>query len=210
MNYLLELPREILREVCLYLSTNDINNVDQLAPGSFEDEYFWKRYFGLNSNLPFIKLPSIKDQYISLYNKKLVNGFDDYMNGMHYNLQRSSFSIKPNDLLRLPIIHKFNPYKFINIIKMIDFDSEYLHSIVDIFNIRETNNIYEFDVGLTQIDIDDYRIIHTGVNPLKNIDKSIFHDIVHHDGDYYDFIFDHVVLTKEELTLLLNRLYYVY
>lgn len=188
MNYLSTLPREIQKEICLYLDIIDIDNIDKYLsshPGIFEDDYFWLQYFKLR-NLPFFKQPTKKDYY-SMISLQLDN-FPGYDRIKSMYGDKTSFYIDYINVSRLITIGKFNPIKYLyqlNTIAKLNIYDELQLRIKIVTNI---NNFYEFDVGTESIHTRYIR------------DTSIFKEII-------DDPHDHVTLSSSEYDLFLMHLY---
>lgn len=183
-SYLNLLPKELLREIGLYINTDDLKVLSQLSDnlGLFEDEIFWIRYLSLRG-VPTIPRYSIEDHYKILYN--IFSNQTPY--SYYYKTsQWEFFSIKRSSLLRLPSNLGINVNKLIQLGDVIDL-SEY--------TFVKTGQ-YSYDVVI----LDDYW------DEVKDNSIYIKYD-VKRKGDY--IILDHYDFTEEQFELLLRYIYYL-
>jgi len=62
------LPKDMWREICLYLDFDDIKTFNTTFTDLVNDDFFWSKYFKMR-NLPFIKRESVVDHYKEKYEK---------------------------------------------------------------------------------------------------------------------------------------------
>jgi len=205
MNYLEELPRELLRQICLYIDISDINSIDNISPNTFEDELFWKNYFELRDIIPIDKRPSIKDHYISLFIKQSRNPFVVWLGDKFQSESRNTNHFpSPNEeritnlyitsiqLGKLASTKNINTYDYYKKLSIINRAYKCEGDTHDLLLSNINSDTFEFDVMIRGLSRKVYDTITKDPlfknNKINQFGSVIFEHIKVSEDEFYQFI----------------------